>query len=251
MCLNDAHIFCRPDQLGDEVKTVLQMVENAYRKLNITEYRYRLSMHDPADTEKYVNNPELWEKGESALRQVFVDLGLPFVEAPGEAAFYGPKIDIQLVNVLGKEETYSQFELEYNDEDNTSQRPVMIHRGVISTMERMVAFLIEHYAGAFPTWLAPVQAIILPIADRHHDYANEIAAKLKTAGFRVEVDSRNEKLGKKIAEANQMKLPWMLVVGDKDIEAGTISVRKRGGEDLGAITFDDYLAIINDEIKGD
>jgi len=260
MTLNDAHIFCSEDQIVEEVKAVVLLIEKTYRKLGITDYTYRLSLHDPANTEKYVDNPELWERAEGELREVFAQLGLPYTEALGEAAFYGPKIDIQLKNVLGKEETVStvqvdrhlpkQFELEYAGEDGQQHQPVMIHRGIISTMERMVAFLIEHYAGAFPVWLAPVQAILLPIADRHHEYAAQVAERLKAEGFRVEVDARNEKVGKKIAEASTQKIPYMLVMGDRDAAAGNVSVRKRGEGDLGAMSVDDFIAKVKEEAKG-
>ena len=259
MTLNDAHIFCTEEQVKEEVKKCILLVEDTYRKLGITEYSYRLSLHDPANTEKYVDNPGLWERAEGELRAVFADLGLPYYEGLGEAAFYGPKIDIQLKNVLGKEETVStvqvdrhlpnQFELEYIGEDSHTHRPVMIHRGIISTMERMVAFLIEHYAGAFPTWLAPVQAVVLPIADRHIEYAETVKTNLSNAGFRVEVDGRNEKLGKKIAEANAQKVPYMLVVGDRDVEAGNVSVRQRGGTDLGALSQEDFLNHLREDTK--
>jgi len=259
MTLNDAHIFCTEDQVKEEVKQCVLLVEKAYRRLGITEYTYRLSLHDPTNTEKYVDNPALWEKAEGELREVFADLGLPYYEGVGEAAFYGPKIDIQLKNVLGKEETVStvqvdrhlpkQFDLGYIGEDSQSHQPVMIHRGVISTMERMVAFLIEHYAGVFPTWLAPVQAIILPIVDRHKEYAEFVKTKLADAGFRVEVDTRNEKVGKKVAEAETQKIPYMLVVGDRDIEAGTVSVRQHGGTDLGGMSQEDFLSRLREETK--
>ena len=259
MTLNDAHIFCTEDQVKEEVKQCVLLVEKAYRRLGITEYTYRLSLHDPTNTEKYVDNPALWEKAEGELREVFADLGLSYYEGVGEAAFYGPKIDIQLKNVLGKEETVStvqvdrhlpgQFDLGYIGEDSQSHQPVMIHRGVISTMERMVAFLIEHYAGAFPTWLAPVQVIVLPIVDRHKEYAEFVKTKLADAGFRVELDARNEKVGKKVAEAETQKIPYMLVVGDRDIEAGTVSVRQHGGTDLGAIPQDDFLSRLRAETK--
>ena len=251
MTLNDAHIFCTEAQVKEEVKKCILLVEKTYRQLGITEYVYRLSLHDPANTEKYVDNPELWSLAEGELRDVFAELGLPYYEGLGEAAFYGPKIDIQLKNVLGKEETVStvqvdrhlpsQFELQYIGEDSGTHRPVMIHRGIISTMERMVAFLIEHYAGAFPTWLAPVQAVVLPIADRHKEYAESVQKALTDAGFRVETDLRNEKVGKKIAEAETQKVPYMLVTGDRDAAAGTVSVRQRGGTDLGALSTDEFL----------
>ena len=257
MTLNDAHIFCTEAQVKEEVKKCILLVEKTYRQLGITEYVYRLSLHDPANTEKYVDNPELWSLAEGELRDVFAELGLPYYEGLGEAAFYGPKIDIQLKNVLGKEETVStvqvdrhlpnQFELQYIGEDSGTHRPVMIHRGIISTMERMVAFLIEHYAGAFPTWLAPVQAIVLPIADRHKEYAESVQKTLADAGFRVETDLRNEKVGKKIAEAETQKVPYMLVTGDRDAAAGTVSVRQRGGTDLGALSVDEFLQRLREE----
>ncbi len=257
MTLSDAHIFCREDQVKDEVKKAVLLVEEAYRKLGITEYTYRLSLHDPKNTEKYVPNPEMWEQAEGELREVFADLELPYYEGVGEAAFYGPKIDIQLRNVLGKEETVStiqvdrhlpnQFTLEYVGDDGQTHRPVMIHRGYISTMERMVSFLIEHYAGAFPVWLAPVQAIVLPIADRHKEYADAVAKTLVEQGFRVEVDARNEKVGRKIAEAESQKIPYMLVVGDRDAAAQTVSVRQRGGTDLGGLSLEAFSARLKEE----
>lgn len=257
MTLNDAHIFCTEEQVVEEVKKCILLVEATYKKLGITDYTYRLSLHDPKNTEKYVDNPALWEKAENELREVFQELGLPYYEGVGEAAFYGPKIDIQLRNVLGKEETVStvqvdrhlpkQFGLEYIGEDGATHQPVMIHRGVISTMERMVAFLIEHYAGVFPTWLAPVQAIVLPIADRHKEYAQSVADMLKAQGFRVDVDARNEKVGKKIAEAETQKIPYMLVVGDRDAAAGNVSVRKHGGQDGGSLSREDFAAQLREE----
>lgn len=259
MTLSDAHIFCTEAQVIDEVKQCILLIEAAYKKLGITEYSYRLSLHDPKNTEKYVDNPALWEQAEGELREVFVGLGLPYYEGIGEAAFYGPKIDIQLKNVLGREETVStvqvdrhlpkQFALEYIGEDGQAHQPVMIHRGYISTMERMVSFLIEHYAGAFPTWLAPVQAVVLSIADRHKEYAEIVKTNLADAGFRVEVDARNEKVGKKIAEAETQKIPYMLVVGDRDAAAGTVSVRQRGGTDLGALSQEDFLSRLKEETK--
>ena len=259
MTLSDAHIFCTEEQVIEEVKNCILLIEDAYRKLGITEYNYRLSLHDPKNTEKYVDNPALWEKAEGELREVFEGLSLPYYEGIGEAAFYGPKIDIQLKNVLGREETVStvqvdrhlpkQFALEYIADDGQVHQPVMIHRGYISTMERMVSFLIEHYAGAFPTWLAPVQAVVLSIADRHKEYAESVKTNLCAAGFRVEVDGRNEKLGKKIAEANAQKVPYMLVVGDRDVEAGNVSVRQRGGNDLGALSQEAFLNHLREETK--
>ena len=258
MTLSDAHIFCREDQVKDEVKAAILMIEDAYRRLGITEYRYRLSLHDPKNTEKYVDNPELWSKAEGELRDVFAELNLPYFEGFGEAAFYGPKIDIQLKNVVGREETVStvqvdrhlpaQFELEYIGEDSKRHRPVMIHRGYLSTMERMISFLIEHYAGAFPTWLAPEQARILSIADRHNEWCEALAKRMNALGLRVKVDSRSEKTGKKIAEAQIAKIPYMLVVGDRDIENGTVSVRQREKGDLGPRPVDEFIATLKAEV---
>jgi threonyl-tRNA synthetase len=258
MTLSDAHIFCREDQVKDEVKKSILLIEDAYRTLGITEYRYRLSLHDPANTEKYVNNPALWEKAEGELREVFAELDLPYFEGVGEAAFYGPKIDIQLKNVLGREETVStvqvdrhlpnQFELQFTGEDSKPHRPVMIHRGYLSTMERMISFLIEHYAGAFPTWLAPEQVRILPIADRHTPWCEDLAKRLVDLGFRAKVDARSEKTGKKVAEAQVGKIPYMLVVGDRDIEAGNVSVRHREKGDLGPRPVEQFIADLKAEV---
>ena len=244
MTLNDAHIFCTPGQIKEEFSKVMQLVERAYKDLGITEYSYRLSLRDPADKEKYVDNDAMWELGERELREAMDALGLPYREARGEAAFYGPKLDIQLADVMGHEETYStiqvdfhlpnQFELEYIGEDGKPHRPVIIHRGVISTMERMVSYLIERYGGAFPLWLAPVQAVVLPLADRHIEAAESVRAALAAAGLRVDVDRRVEKIGYKIREAQLQKIPYMLVIGDREAAEGTVSVRSRAGGDLGA-----------------
>jgi threonyl-tRNA synthetase len=259
MTLSDAHIFCREDQVKDEVQKSILMIEDAYRALGITEYRYRLSLHDPANTEKYIAEPGLWEKAENELREVFAELDLPFFEGVGEAAFYGPKIDIQLANVLGHEETVStvqvdrhlpkQFDLEYIGEDSRPHRPVMIHRGYLSTMERMISFLIEHYAGAFPVWLAPEQVRFLPIADRHTPWCEEMKRKMIEAGLRASVDGRSEKTGKKVAEAQVAKVPYMLVVGDRDIEANAVSVRHRDRGDLGARPVEQFLSDLKNEVN--
>jgi threonyl-tRNA synthetase len=252
MTLNDAHIFCRPDQIKEEFTKVMQLVEQVYKDLGITQYRYRLSLHDDVKKEKYVDNPEMWALGERVLREAMDSLGLPYVEAPGEAAFYGPKLDIQLADVMGHEETYStiqvdfhlpsQFALEYIAADGKQHRPVMIHRAVVSTMERMIAYLIELYAGAFPVWLAPVQAIVLPITDRQTEYARGILNRLETAGIRASVDERNEKVNLKIRDAQLQKIPFMLVVGDREQENGKVAVRNRKHGDQGAKTPEEFLA---------
>jgi threonyl-tRNA synthetase len=252
MTLNDAHIFCRPDQIKEEFTRVMQLVERVYKDLGITRYRYQLSLHDEVKKEKYVDNPEMWALGERVLREAMDSLGLPYVEAPGEAAFYGPKLDIQLADVMGHEETYStiqvdfhlpsQFALKYVAADGKEHRPVMIHRAIVSTMERMISYLIELYAGAFPVWLAPVQAIVLPITDRQTEYARGILTGLDAAGIRASVDERNEKVNLKIRDAQLQKIPFMLVVGDREQENGKVAVRNRKHGDQGAKTLEEFLA---------
>ena len=259
MTLNDAHIFCRTDQVKEEFSKVMRMVESTYATLGITDYGYRLSLRDPKDTEKYVDNDAMWELGQNVLREAMVDLGLEFTEAEGEAAFYGPKLDIQLRDVLGHEETVStvqldfhlpeQFGLEYTGEDGHEHRPVMIHRGVISTMERMMAYLIELYAGAFPVWLAPLQVLIIPIADRHNAYATEVRDKLAARDVRVDVDLSGETLGNRIRKGQATKVPYMLVVGDKEEEAQTLSVRQRSGDQRHGVAVADFIEDIETQIK--
>ena len=252
MTLNDAHIFCTPDQIKEEFSGVMKLVERAYRDLGITKYSYRLSLRDPANKEKYVDNDAMWELGERVLREALDSLGLKYREARGEAAFYGPKLDIQLADVMGHEETYStiqvdfhlpnQFQLEYTAADGTRQRPVMIHRGVISTMERMTSYLIELYAGAFPLWLSPVQIGLVPISERHLAYAKKVEAELQAAGFRIEVDARNEKMNAKIRDLANQKIPYILVFGDKEESNGAVSVRTRGKGDQGSMPLSDFIA---------
>jgi threonyl-tRNA synthetase len=252
MTLNDAHIFCMPEQIKQEFSEVMRLVESVYKDLGITQYRYRLSLRDKADKEKYVDNDAMWEHGEQELRDAMNALGLPFVEARGEAAFYGPKLDIQLADVMGHEETYStiqvdfhlpsQFDLHYIAADGKEHRPVMIHRAVVSTMERMIAYLIELYAGAFPLWLAPVQAIVLPITDRQSEYARGLVKQLDAAGIRATVDERNEKVNFKIREAQLQKIPFMLVVGDREQENGQVSVRNRKHGDQGVKPVAEFIA---------
>lgn len=258
MTLNDAHIFCTPEQIKEEFAGVMRLVEQAYRDLGITQYTYRLSLRDKLNRAKYVENDEMWDLAENMLREAMNSLNLPYTEAPGEAAFYGPKLDIQLADVMGHQETYStiqidfhlpnQFELEYIGADGQVHRPVMIHRGVISTMERMVSYLIELYAGAFPVWLAPLQAVVLPITERQNDYAKQVLEKLLDGGVRAELDDRNEKLQAKIRDAQLQKIPYMLVIGGKEAEAGTVSVRHRAKGDLGARPLEQFSADLRAEI---
>lgn len=258
MTLNDAHIFCRPDQIKEEFARVVNLIRKVYEDFGITEYRFRLSYRDPQDTEKYFQNDEMWEMSQRMLREVVEELELPFFEAEGEAAFYGPKLDVQIKTALGKEETLStaqldfllpdRFELEYIGEDGKKHRPVVIHRGIISTMERMTAFLLENFAGALPLWLSPVQAKVIPVSTAYEAYAREVEEKLKLAGVRVESDLRNEKLGYKIREAQLEKLPYMLVVGDNEAQSGTVSVRKRGEGDIGAKPVAELIELLQNEI---
>ena len=254
MTLNDAHIFCTPEQIKEEFSSVMRLVEQAYRDLGITQYRYRLSLHDPAKKDKYVNNDEMWALGERVLREAMDSLGLPYIEARGEAAFYGPKLDIQLADVMGHEETYStiqvdfhlpnQFGLGYVAADGKEHRPVIIHRAIVSTMERMVSYLIELYAGAFPVWLAPVQATVLPITDRQTEYARVVRKQLEDAGVRSTVDDRNEKVNLKIREAQLQKVPYMLVVGDREQQSGEVAVRNRKHGDQGAKPLAEFVSEI-------
>jgi len=253
MALNDSHIFCTDTaQVADEVEGVLRLMEEVYGILGLKKYSYRLSLGDPDDKEKYVYNPPMWEKGEALLRDVLNRVGLPFHEAKGEAAFYGPKIDVEFETAAGKDETLvtiqvdfhlpNQFKLEYVGEDGERHQPIVVHRGVLSTAERMVALLIEEYEGNFPLWLSPTQAVVIPIADRHVAYAEEVAKTLRAAKLRVTVDSRNERMQGKIRDAQLKKVPYMLVVGDREAEAKAAAVRVRGGGDLGAMPLTEILA---------
>ncbi|MEX0783251.1 MAG: threonine--tRNA ligase [Dehalococcoidia bacterium] len=255
MTLNDAHIFCADTEMVEqEVEGVLRLMEEVYRSLGLTKYSYRLSKWDPDDKEKYADNPPMWEKGEDLLRRVLQRVGLDFYEAVGEAAFYGPKIDVEFETAAGKAEALvtvqvdfhlpNQFDLEYVGEDGERHQPIMVHRGIISTMERMVALLIEEYEGNFPLWLAPVQAVVIPIADRHINYANEVAARLRKEKLRVNVDARNERMNGKIRDAQLKKVPYMLVVGDREAEAQAAAVRVRGGGDMGAKPVEEITALL-------
>ncbi len=258
MTLNDAHIFCADaDMVAKEVEGVLRLMEEVYAVLGLRDYSYQLSLGDPDDHEKYVDNPPMWARGEALLRGVLQHVGLPFHEAKGEAAFYGPKIDVQFKTAAGKPETLvtvqvdfhlpNQFGLEYIGEDGGRHQPIIVHRGVISTMERMVALLIEEYEGNFPLWLAPTQAVVIPIADRHVPYANEVAAALRAEKLRVEVDARNERMNGKIRDAQVKKVPYMLVVGDREAEARAAGVRVRGGGDIGAVPLAEIVARLRTE----
>src|SRR5512146_2480583 len=252
MTLNDAHIFCTPEQILPEFKKAVRLIQQIYRDMGFEQYNYRLSLRDPNDKDKFVDNDQMWEQSEGALRQALKELDLEYYESIGDAAFYGPKLDVQVANVLGKDETIStvqldftlpeRFNLEYIGEDGQPHRPVMIHRGIISTLERFMAFLIENYAGAFPLWLAPVQAVVIPISDeKHGEYAESVAERLREAGLRVEVDARHERMNAKVRDAQLQKIPYMLVVGDKEVAADAVSVRLRTNENIGAVPLADFL----------
>lgn len=260
MTLNDAHIFARPDQLKEEFIRVVELIQQVYKDFGIGKYYFRLSYRDPEDKEKYVDNDAMWEKAQSMLKETLDDMEVEYVEAVGEAAFYGPKLDVQVQTALGKDETLStvqldfhlpeQFDLTYIGEDGKEHRPVVIHRGVVGTMERFVAFLIEEYKGVFPTWLAPVQAKIIPVSPQVHlDYAKEIADKLRKSGVRISVDERDEKIGYKIREAQTQKVPFALVLGDKEIESGSVNVRRYGEKDSETMVYELFEDMIKKEIE--
>ena len=258
-CQNDAHLFVTPDQIKEEVAKVCDMIFDTYKDFGITDYRCVLSLRDPADTEKYHPDDEMWNTAEQALREVLVGLGIDFTEELGEAAFYGPKLDVNVRPAVGAEYTLStcqldfclpaKFDLKYIDSDGSEKTPVVLHRAILGSLDRFMAYLIEETMGAFPTWLAPVQVKLLTVTDRADDFADRVADGLEAAGVRVEVDSRNEKIGKKIREATLEKVPYMLVIGDRDVENGTVSVRTRAGEDRGAMAAGDFTAMVTEEIR--
>jgi threonyl-tRNA synthetase len=256
--INDAHIFCRPDQLNVEFERVIQLIFQVYRAFGIADFYFRLSLRDDVSN-KWMGDPAIWQRAQDAAREALRASGHPFVEAPGEAAFYGPKLDVQIKDAIGREFTLStnqidflmpeRFGLEYVNSDQTMERPVMIHRAPIGSMERFMAYLIEHYAGAFPTWLAPVQAVFIPIADRHVEAVSKLADRFRQRDLRVEVDGRNERMQAKIRDAQLQKVPYMAVVGDKELEAGTLNIRRREGGDQVSMTVDAFLEHLAGESK--
>ena len=257
-CQNDAHLFVTPEQIKDEVAKVVDMIFTTYQDFGITDYRLVLSLRDPADKEKYHDDDEMWNTAENALRDVLDQLGLNYTEEIGEAAFYGPKLDVNVKPAVGAEYTLStcqldfclpaKFDLTYVDKDGTERTPVVLHRAILGSLDRFMAYLIEETMGAFPTWLSPVQVKILPITDRVHKYAEKVAAQLEELGVRVEVDLRNEKLGYKIREAQMEKVPYKLVVGDKEAEDGTVAVRTRDA-DKGALPVAQFIETLQEEIR--
>lgn len=260
MTLNDGHTFVALDQIREEFAKVLKLIMDVYKDFDITDYYFRLSYRDPKNTDKYYANDEMWETSQSMLKAAMDDLGLDYVEAEGEAAFYGPKLDIQTKTALGNDETMStiqldfmlpeRFGLTYVGQDGEEHRPVMIHRGIVGTMERFIAYLTEIYKGAFPTWLAPVQAEIIPVNEEAHgEYADKVRAELAKRGFRAEVDHRNEKLGYKIRESQTQKVPYTLVLGDEEMNANDVNVRRYGTEEQISKSLDDFIAEIDADVK--
>jgi threonyl-tRNA synthetase len=258
--MNDAHIYCSKEQFAQEFKAVNDMYLKYFKIFGIEKYVMRLSLHDPAKLgEKYVNEPELWLETEELVRSVLIENNVPFVEVKGEGAFYGPKIDVQIWSVIGREFTLAtnqvdfaqsrSFKLSFTNKNNEPEIPLIIHRAPLGTHERFIGFLLEHYAGKFPTWLAPLQVKILPISDKFMDYGENVLKKLKAAGVRAEIDDRNEKIGKKIRDTELAKVPYMLVFGEKEIENNAVAVRKQGKGDQGVKNLDEFIKEISIEIN--
>ena len=253
-CQNDAHLFVTPEQIKDEFSKVCDLIFETYKDFGITDYRCVLSLRDPADKEKYHDDDEMWNTAENALREVLNELGIHYTEEIGEAAFYGPKLDVNVRPAVGAEYTLStcqldfclptKFHLTYIDSNGEEKTPVVLHRAILGSLDRFMAYLIEETMGAFPTWLAPVQAKFLPVTDRANEYCEKLAAQLEEQGFRTEVDYRNEKIGRKIRDAQTEKVPYMVIVGDRDMENGTVSPRHRADGDLGAMSVDEFSALL-------
>ncbi len=257
--MNDAHIYCSKEQFAQEFKAVNEMYLKYFKIFGVDKFVMRLSLHDPAKRgQKYIDEPELWEETETMVRKVLIETGTPFVEVHDEAAFYGPKIDVQIWSVIGREFTLAtnqvdfaqgrRFNLHYTKSDNTTDTPLIIHRAPLGTHERFIGFLLEHYAGKFPVWLAPLQVKILPISDKFIPYSQEVMAKLVKAGVRVEIDERGEKIGKKIREAELSRVPYMLVIGEKEMNEGKLSVRRQGKGDTGSLSTEEFINNIKEEI---
>ena len=258
--MNDAHIYCTREQFADEFRAVNEMYLKYFKIFGIDKYVMRLSLHDPAKLgQKYINEPELWLETEAMVRKVLIESNIPFVEVPDEGAFYGPKIDVQIWSIIGREFTLAtnqvdfaqgrRFKLEFTNKDNAPETPLIIHRAPLGTHERFIGFLLEHYAGKFPLWLAPLQVKVLPISDKFLPYAQSISEKLKKADIRAEVDDRNEKIGKKIRDTELMRVPYMLVVGEKEMNEEKVAVRRQGKGDAGVKGIDDFIKEAVAEIK--
>ena len=258
MCQNDAHLFVRPDQIKDEFGQVVKLILSVYKDFGFKNYKFRLSLRDKNDKVKYIDNDEMWETAESQLREILTEMNVDFYEAEGEAAFYGPKLDVQIKSALGHDVTVStcqldfalpeRFDLTYVGEDGQNHRPVVIHRAILGTSDRFMAFLLEETKGVLPTWLAPVQVKILPISDAHVEYAKKVQDELRKLGVRVRLDDRNEKIGYKIREAQLEKVPYMLIIGNKEMEENAVGVRSHKDGDIGAMSVDDFKNKVKYEI---
>ena len=259
MCQNDAHLFVRPDQIKEEFRKVVELILSVYKDFGFKDYSFRLSLRDKENKEKYFDDDDMWEMAETQLRSILQEMKLDFYEAKGEAAFYGPKLDVQIKTAVGHDVTIStcqldfllpqRFELEYIGEDGAAHRPVVIHRAILGTFDRFLAFLIEETKGAFPMWLAPVQVKILPITDNQLEYAKKLNNELEELGIRTELDERNEKIGYKIREAQMEKVPYMLVLGEKEADSNKVSVRSRKTGDMGQMSIGEFKEKIEKEIK--
>ena len=262
MCQNDAHLFVRPDQIKEEVGKVLSLIKEVYQDdfgFPASAFSYRLSLRDKNNKEKYIDNDEMWETAESQLREILKELNIDFYEAEGEAAFYGPKIDIQIKTALNHDVTIptcqldfalpERFELEYVGEDGEKHRPVVIHRAILGSSDRFISFLLEETKGILPLWLAPVQVEVMPLTDKQRDYAVKVTENLRREGIRVELDDRQEKIGYKIREAQLNKIPYMLILGDKEVQTNQVGVRARGEGDIGAMDEKDFIQKVQEEIK--
>lgn len=260
MNMNDAHIYCTEEQFESEFKAVNAMYLNYFRIFGIEKYVMRFSTHEPTKLgQKYLDNPELWKRTEDMVRKVLIQSGITYIEVPDEAAFYGPKIDIQIYSAIGREFTLAtnqvdfgqplRFNLSYIDKDNTAKTPIIIHRAPLSTHERFIGFLLEHYAGNLPAWLAPVQVAVLPISDKFLEYAEGIIQVLKKHEIRTSLDTRAEKIGRKIRDAEMKKVPWMLIIGEQEMQNGTVSLRKHGEGDQGSMSADAFAGMIIEEVK--
>ena len=257
---NDSHIFCRLDQIKDEFQGVVKLILDVYKDFGFNDYEFRLSLRDKNDKEKYFDNDEMWDKAENELRKVLTELNIPFYEAEGEAAFYGPKLDVQVKSAIGHDVTLStcqldfllpeRFELTYIDEEGKKVRPVVIHRAILGSLDRFIAFLLEETKGALPLWLAPIQVNIIPVSSEHQlDYAYEVKEILEKSGIRVEVDARNEKLGYRMRESQTKKIPYTLVLGDNEKENKTVTYRKHGSSDKETLSIDDFKELVLTQIE--
>jgi len=260
MCQNDAHLFVRPDQIGEEFKKVVSLILDVYKDFGLKEYKFRLSLRDPEDKEKYFDDDDMWNEAEAKLREVLNELGVEYFEAVGEAAFYGPKLDVEVKPAVGPEVTLStcqldfllprKFELTYVDSDGSKKTPVVLHRAIFGTFDRFTAFILEETKGVLPVWLAPIQLNVIPVNNQYHlEYANEVFEELKQNGFRVELDDREEKLGYKMRESVMKKIPYSIILGQKEVDNKNISYRTHGSEETITVSKEEFIKLINDKIK--